>query len=316
VVAGRYTYAIDELRDLVGRVNRDDGLRDLTVRYVCALFAELAYYHIPQWEIDEDQHRAKVIPCAAYQALRGEGLATDVLGLLSQREYGRAFVAVDRGVIAVGQEMDDLVFIGFRGTTFLYDWKINLRSKLVLADPDRFYFGGGRVHAGFAEEAFRISLKVADALREWGLSNHRIFLSGHSLGGAVAALARNSDDLWRADTCIFGAPRYCDLAAYMAFPGAPPLHVRRPADMIPTVPPRRKGYVDHPSDFATSGRPFFELKPRRASAFDSTRSWGKLSVKRFSDHGMKTYRSEVGKAANSRAAELELTAFDRLRRRD
>jgi hypothetical protein len=96
-------------------------------------------------------------------------------------------------------------------------------------------------------------------LREKGLEDRRIFLSGHSLGGAVAALARNSTSLWRATTCIFGAPRYADLTAYAVFPGPPPLHVRRPADLVPAVPPRRRGYVDHPYDFRTSGEPFFQL---------------------------------------------------------
>jgi hypothetical protein len=115
-------------------------------------------------------------------------------------------------VIVVGVALNDLLFIGFRGTTFLYDWKINLRSRLVSADHHRFYYRGGRVHVGFAEEAFRISLKIGDVLRERGLEDRRIFVSGHSLGGSVAGLARNTSSLWRAEACIFGAPRYCDLS--------------------------------------------------------------------------------------------------------
>jgi hypothetical protein len=304
-------YAIDELRDLAQRTDLNEGVGDLTVRYMCALFAELAYYHIPQWEID-DQHRAKVIPCDAYQTLRRRGSATSVLGALSQRDYGEAFVVEDRGVIAVGVPIDNVIFIGFRGTAFLYDWKVNVRSKLVLADRRRFYFPGGRVHAGFAEEAFRIGLKINAVLRERGLADRRIFLSGHSLGGAVAALARNSDTLWGAAICIFGTPRYCDLSAHVAFPGPPPLHVRRDSDMVPAVPPRRLGYVDHPLEFKTDGGPFFELLPRGMSALENARSWARFVQRRFDSHRMESYRAEVGAAAGSMAAGLSLTAFDRL----
>jgi hypothetical protein len=310
MVGGFPEYAIEELRDLLQSAELAEGVRDLRLRYVCALFAELAYHHIPQWEI-EDQQRAKVIPCEAYQTLHGRGSATNVLGVLAQLDFGQAFVAEDRGVIAVGVALNDLVFIGFRGTTFLYDWKINLRSRLVSADHHRFYYRGGRVHVGFAEEAFRISLKIGDVLRERGLDDRRIFVSGHSLGGSVAALARNSSPLWRAEACIFGAPRYCDLSAYAAFPGLPPLHVRRPDDMVPTVPPTRLGYVDHPYDFRTSGDPFFLARPRRAWLVDA-RSWASFVRRKFHEHGMEMYRGEVGTAAGSSAAGLGLTGFERL----
>jgi hypothetical protein len=303
-LSGSPEYAIAELRDLLQRADIEAGVRDLTMRYVCALFAELAYCHIPQWEMD-GQHRAKVIPCEAYETLRRRGLATNVLGVLAQLDFGEAFVAEDRGVIAVGVRFNDLVFIGFRGTAFLYDWKINLRSRLMSVDH-RFYYVGGRVHVGFAEEALRISLKVGDILREKGLEDRRIFLSGHSLGGAVAALARNSTSLWGGTTCIFGAPRYADLTAYAVFPGPPPLHVRRPEDLVPAVPPRRRGYVDHPYDFRTSGEPFFQLKSRRAWLVDA-RTWGRFVRRKFAAHGMETYRAEVGEAAGSSAAGLPLT---------
>jgi hypothetical protein len=112
-------------------------------------------------------------------------------------------------------------------------------------------------------------------------------------------------------TCIFGAPRYSDLTAYTAFPGPLPLHVRRPEDLVPAVPPRRLGYVDHPHDFRTDGNPFFQLAPRRAWLADA-RSWARFVRRKFDAHGMETYRAEVGEAAGSSAARLPLTDLGRL----
>jgi len=309
--AGRsYDYAIDELWGLLNAADLDAGVRDLRVRYVCALFAELAYHHIPKWEMDE-QHRAKVIPCEAYDELRRLGRSSALAqGALRGLDFPEAFTIEDRGVIAVGVEVSDVVFIGFRGTMFLYDWKINARSQLVPVGP-RFDDPFGRVHAGFAEEALRISLKIGDVLREKGLGDRRLVLSGHSLGGAVAALARNSNVLWSSEICIFGSPRYADLAAYAARPTRPPLHVRRATDEIPTVPPKRLGYIDHPYDFTTGGTPFIQAEAGSARLL-RTRSWAKFVHGRFAAHSMETYRGELGFAAGAQAANLKLTDFDRL----
>ena len=63
-----YQYAIYEAQSLVSSLPSPIDDRSPTVRYLCALFAELAYYHVPQWELD-DRKRAKLIPCEAYRAL-------------------------------------------------------------------------------------------------------------------------------------------------------------------------------------------------------------------------------------------------------
>ena len=47
-------YAIDELWSLLGQAGSEKGPEDATVRYLCALFAELAYHHIPDWDPPRD----------------------------------------------------------------------------------------------------------------------------------------------------------------------------------------------------------------------------------------------------------------------
>ena len=306
-------YAILEVRELLRRASPIEEARDPVVRYLCALFAELAYHHVPQWEIDGDRRRAELIPCRAYQTLVARGVGTDVQTILQQSEVGRSFVAEDRGVIAVGPQIDDLLFIGFRGTRFLFDWRINLRSRLVPIDG-RFhpYRLGGRLHSGFSEEALRISTKIADIIADRHLSDdvRGVFLSGHSLGGAVAAIAGHSLHIAPTSVCIFGAPRYGDMGSYGAS-GSPPTHVRRVGDVIPTVPPKWLGYVDHPYEFKTSGQPYVDSRARPLLLSDSWH-WATFLGNRFRPHHIESYRAELGTAANASAAHSPLTDFARL----
>jgi predicted lipase len=90
-----------------------------------------------------------------------------------------------------------------------------LRSKLVpvnarfrMRPPFVFSTISGRLHSGFAEEATRISTRVLDAIRDSNLGDvDHVFLTGHSLGGAVAAIAENFVKVAPTSVCIFGAPQ-------------------------------------------------------------------------------------------------------------
>ena len=314
-------HALDELHDLLSRFQSPVHDGDPLVRYVCSLFAELAYYHVPQFEID-GKKRAKVIPCDVYQTLVGRGASTDLLVILNEKDFLRRFVVVDRGVIAVGVEHNRLLFIGFRGTQFLFDWRINLRCRLVPI-RSRFLFRGpfgsntiaGRLHVGFGEEAVRISSRILDAIRDSRLEDvDHVFLTGHSLGGAVAAIAENFIRVAPTSVCMFGAPRYSDYSAYGTLPNGPPTQVRRRGDIVPTVPPRLFGYVDNPYEFTTDGQAYVEAMPRLALASDSLR-WLKFLAKRFRPHSVEAYRRELGKVAGASKAAAPLAPVEKLTRK-
>ncbi len=85
-----------------------------------------------------------------------------------------------------------------------------------------------------------------------------------------------------------------------------PTHVRRPGDVIPTIPPRRIGYADHPYEFMTNGQPYLDSKARRSLIPDSWR-WAKFLAKRFRPHMIETYRGELGMAADAAGAHSPLT---------
>jgi hypothetical protein len=162
----------------------------------------------------------------------------------------------------------------------------------------------------------RISTRVLDAIRDSDLGDvDHVFLTGHSLGGAVAAIAKNFVTVAPTSVCVFAAPRYSDLAAYVSLPDGPPTQVRRPGDVVPTVPPKVFGYVDHPYEFATSGASYIDPDPY-ASTFGDVVRWVRFLAGRFEPHNMEVYRNELGATAGAQGASSPLAPVDKLSSRD
>ena len=302
-------YAIEEVWRLLGRAGSGE-LDDAVIRYVCALFAELAYHHIPKLELDSQAGRAKLVPSFAYQELVARGRPTDVVALLPQTADIPAFAVFTDAVVAVGAPIREQWFIGFRGTKVLYgfDWSVNARVRHVrvssLVDPSR----RGRYHAGFAREAERISRLIAERVEALELPTpDRVYLTGHSLGGAVAAISREFLRYGHTDVCLFGAPRHADREAYAHSPDPPPLQVRRAGDQVPTVPSRRLGYADPPLAIFPDASPF-----RPSGKLGALTGWPRFVAGRFHQHFMDHYRQDVGRVAGADFWDRPLTDFERL----
>jgi len=73
---------------------------------------------------------------------------------------------------------DTSVFITFRGTTSVNDWKHNIDTRTV--NPiDKI-----KVHKGFYEQYMSVRAKIYSQINN--LNTVKIYISGHSLGGALA----------------------------------------------------------------------------------------------------------------------------------
>ncbi len=103
------------------------------------------------------------------------------------------------GLDEYGKDISCLV-ISFRGTDELEDWNTNLKAHQT---P----FGSkGKVHSGFKAAYLSIKDQLFEHLNSYSLP---IFITGHSLGGALAILA--TSDIYKSDnfdSCYtFGSPR-------------------------------------------------------------------------------------------------------------
>lgn len=108
------------------------------------------------------------------------------------------------GYVASG---DQDVVLAFRGTDDIMDWIANLNFAQVDAL-------GGRVHRGFYETLQTVWKQAAEGLDQLydKQRNPRLWITGHSLGGALAVLASKtiSPVLPIAGTFTFGQPRVGD----------------------------------------------------------------------------------------------------------
>lgn len=104
---------------------------------------------------------------------------------------------------------DQIIVLVFRGTTSIQDWLTNLDIALTEACE-------GRVHRGFWEALEIVWAEIIEKLSEFRDNNQRVFITGHSLGAALATLATArllQDDTkqdWVKGLYTFGSPRVGD----------------------------------------------------------------------------------------------------------
>ncbi len=128
-----------------------------------------------------------------------------------------------------------VIIIAFRGTANVRDWLTDAEAHRVMVSD-----GVGHVHAGFKNAWASIAAQVLAAIPATNIS--KVFITGHSLGGALAVLCARSFALNKMPferLVTFGQPRVFDA------PGASlcdklfgDRHIRytNASDLIPWIP--------------------------------------------------------------------------------
>jgi triacylglycerol lipase len=223
---------------------------------------------------------------------------------LIDREAGTA------GYVAAG---DELIVVVFRGTENELDWRKNFRFQFVELQ------GGARVHAGFflayltIREALFKNVKrlVKDAPRP-------VYLTGHSLGGALAMMATaelsNHEERELRD-CIaacytFGSPKVGD-RSFDQFVKVPLYRVTNGIDIVPAVPPwfgyRQVGDTRY---FGRAGMGPLRRAPRLfRQVLRSLRGlrdlvWS-MRLRNVADHKMQVYVDKLAAWAEQNRAETQ-----------
>lgn len=160
----------------------------------------------------------------------------------------RRFTAFHNGLcdgFAYLAEGEELIVLAFRGTQSLINWKTNLNARLIHPDAtDRNL----KVHEGFYSAFIMLTdgaQGIQDRMRQVKTTTNGsipIYITGHSLGGALAQIASAvlGDD--QVAACYtFGSPRVGNI--YFDLWVKPPSYrLVNYADIVPQVPLSVMGY--------------------------------------------------------------------------
>jgi hypothetical protein len=230
--------------------------------------------HLPAHEIDQWK-RMKSFPCTSLEAAvaAGPGAVTaNVLMALGEGLEPVVFVVTTQNFVSVSVKLQEVIFIASRGTADAYDWRIDLDSALDAPIMDHSEL---HMHRGFLGEALKHADLIAGRLSlDENKDLPRIYTTGHSLGGALAAvlyaLYSNPFHYWHhfrsgqrwtpllhlsrhfhVDcSYTFASPRYGDHTAVHQLPN--PYSIVRPTDPVIYVPLRRQGYANGLHEYGTN----------------------------------------------------------------
>lgn len=139
---------------------------------------------------------------------------------------------------------EEFILVAFRGTEpkKLEDWMTDAKIKLT---PGK---GGGHVHRGFKTALELISDDMAVTVRQFQTSNQPVFVTGHSLGAALAGLAvaaSNGERINISGLYTFGMPRIGNATFAEKFKGNygnRTFRIVNNNDTVTRIPPRSFGY--------------------------------------------------------------------------
>ena len=164
-------------------------------------------------------------------AYRDPGKASPHWGKLGYKSY---FFEED-GAQCYLLENDNHIIVAFRGT----EPKEFSDIKADLKFLKTYHRGEGKVHRGFMIEVW----KLADVLtKHIYQTNKQVYITGHSLGGAMATLYSTFCRPMRPPIVYtYGAPRAGNIDYCNKYPNQL-YRVVNNNDMVPTVPPALAGY--------------------------------------------------------------------------
>lgn len=229
--------------------------------FISAVFSNMAYSHISNFEIANTKN-VNLIPSSEYEKAikhyfeKKEKL--DIKRMLDNTEMEiTSFLIENQFAIALVIKIQDVVFVSLRGTEFnnIFDWRINFNALKVSIDYPKV-----KLHRGFYKEVLSFKQQLENLIRDEFGTGIQIYVTGHSLGGALAAVLYGlwgkeykykwgpshklmfeyKGDFRAVSSYTFGMPRYGNLAAIAFYPN--PYHVLNSKDIIPNVPPKKLGY--------------------------------------------------------------------------
>ena len=140
----------------------------------------------------------------------------------------------NNGTQAILLKDDKYVYLGFRGTeaTSIKDIKADAYAVTMTCET------GGNIHSGFNRAFNEVYLEISQALGKDEHKNKPLFITGHSLGGALATIAAKklTHPGGIAACYTFGSPRIGDVE-WIGDIKSPIYRVVNAADPVTMLPP-------------------------------------------------------------------------------
>jgi triacylglycerol lipase len=196
-----------------------------------AAFSQLAYVPFPAATPPPSPGAPKVEKEEGRELLNAHLAAGDFrLVSVFNKDDTQAFLAVRDGQFAV---------LAFRGTANLQDWRINLNARRVPLPG----VPGVTVHRGFLEAFESCRGEIEAAVGAYVPSTLGLYITGHSLGGALAQIASAVLERDNLAACYtFGSPRVGTVGFDLQVK-CPHYRVINDWDLVPGVPwPWFRGY--------------------------------------------------------------------------
>jgi predicted lipase len=190
--------------------------------WIMACIAELSYVKFnPIFKNStKDYFLKKISKLASDNSMKSLKSLIEVVGYDSEEEKKNLKESVEslnlklittfdnNGTQAILLENDEYIFLGFRGTesTSIKDIKADAKAVVTVCES------GGKIHSGFDEAFNQISVEIQDILDDSNYANKPLFITGHSLGGALATVATKklTHKGGIAACYTFGSPRVGD----------------------------------------------------------------------------------------------------------
>ncbi len=265
------------------------GAFDILKNGASSIVAHLAYCAIGADE-RERRNRAKVVPCRVFQDLLVGEDFDFIETLRLDVDFQDVQVVRTKFYVAVVIPKNQFLLIGIRGTQFAYDWLINVRIGKGRGP------NGEYLHAGYLREAKELASLLTDCLltkysARIAKDDCAVYLSGHSLGGAVAAILNGMAFPTPVNACyMFGTPRISGASILKA--RYQPFATRRDLDIIPHCPPKAFNYSNFKNQKTPSGIDYSSAAGLEMYFFASW-LWS-LALSQFpKNHSMERYRLEV-----------------------
>jgi len=140
----------------------------------------------------------------------------------------------NKGTQAILLSNSRFYILAFRGTepTSIRDIKSDLKASTVPCET------GGKIHKGFKEAFAQVAIDIQNCLDSEEIEAKPLFITGHSLGGALATLATKklSFKYGIAGCYTFGSPRVAD-EEWMENVKTPIYRLVNSADPVTMLPP-------------------------------------------------------------------------------